>query len=122
MSERKMRQSIQSTYDSRQTGPRYHVTYKLDGRVITSRERLDDPFVRAVLHVSWLDRLKSLLRRDMVVEVLVGADSEMVDDVLELDDNYLAPGLSTRREEFNRSLGRSMNRFLKEREANEEGS
>lgn len=115
-----IRQSIEPTYDSRETGPRYHVTYKLNGRVITWQERLDDPFVRAVLRVSWLDRLKSLLRRDMEVEVLVSADPELIEDVMELDSNYLGPGQSTRRIEFNEQIGKSIGRFLKECEAHGE--
>lgn len=119
MSDRPRRQSIEPTYDSRDTGPRYHVTYKLDGKVITWQERLDDPFVRAVLKVSWLDRLRSLLRRDMEVEVLVGADPEMVDDVLELDANCLVLRPSTRRDEFNSSLSKALVRFAKEQEAAE---
>lgn len=122
MTERKVRQSIQPTYDSRETGPRYHVTYKLDGRVISWEQRIDDPFVRAVLNVNWLDRLKSLLHRNMAVEVLVGADPEVIEDVMELDENYLAPGPSTRREEFTSNLGKAFTRFVKEREAHGDGS
>lgn len=114
-----MRKSIQPTYDSAKTGPRYHVTYKLDGRVITWRERLDDPFVRAVLRVSWLDRLKSLLRREMEVEVLVDADPEVIEDILELDANYLGLDPSTRREESRQDMHKALLRFGKEREAEE---
>ena len=119
MNARPKRQSIEPTYDSRKTGPRYHVTYKLDGRVISWQQRIDDPFVRAVLKVSWLDRLKSLLRRDMEVEVLVGADPEVIEDVMELDSNYLAPGPSTRREEFTANLGKTFRRLASEHEAHE---
>lgn len=114
-----MRQSIEPTYDSRVTGPRYHVTYKLNGRVITWQERLDDPFVRAVLRVSWLDRFKSLLRRDMEVEVLVDADPEVIEDVMELDSNYLASIPNTRREEHRREMHKAMLRMGKEEEAAE---
>lgn len=115
-----MRQSIEPTYDSRKTGPRYHVTYKLNGEVITWRERLDDPFVRAVLKVSWLDRLKSLLRREMEVEVLVDADPEVIEDVMELDSNYLASVPNTRREEHQRHLQKAMVRMVKEADAAED--
>lgn len=114
-----MRQSIEPTYDSRETGPRYHVTYKLDGHVITWQQRLDDPFVRAALHISWLDRLKSLLRRDMEVEVLLGADPEVIEDVMELDSNYLASIPNTRREEHRRDIHKAMLRMGKEEEAAE---
>lgn len=94
------RVSIQPTYDSRQTGPRYHVTSKVNGRVATWRQPVPDPFVRTQVFVmGWRDLLGALLRHRMVVEVLVGGDPEVVEDVMELDANYLGTNC-TRRDEF----------------------
>ncbi|GAA3878495.1 hypothetical protein GCM10022243_49010 [Saccharothrix violaceirubra] len=112
---REMRRSIQPTYDSRETGPRYRVTYQLDDRTITFREPIADPFGRFTLRVSWWDRFKSLLRRDMAVTVLVDGDPEVMDDVLELDADTLVP-YSTRQAEFRAGVHKSLARFAKENE------
>jgi len=97
------RQSISPTYDSRETGPRYTVTYSVNGRIITWEERVPDPFVCAKVTVGWPDLLRSLLRGRLVVKVHVGGDADVVNDVLELDANALVPN-SSRREEFNASV------------------
>lgn len=47
------------------------------------------------------------MRRSMTVEVLVGGDPDVVNDVLELDGNCLVPA-STRRDEFNAGLFESL--------------
>lgn len=109
---RPARQSIKPTYDGSETGPRYFVTYRIDGRTITSRKRIEDPFIRGTLYVSWWDRLKSLLRRDMVVQVLVDGDPDVVEDVLELNADYLGLGHSTRRAEYRASLHAAMENCL----------
>lgn len=101
------RQSIPPTYDSRETGLPYHVTTRLNDRVIAWQKPLDDPFVRHTVHVGWRDLLRSLLRRELVVEVLIGADKQVMEDVLELNDNYLGTNC-TRRDEFNGSLNAAM--------------
>lgn len=98
------RQSIEATYDSRETGPRYHVTTRIDDRTIAFQRPIDDPFVRTTVHVSLLDLLRGVLRRRLTVEVIVGGHPDTVNDVLELDDNTLIAG-STRRREFNEYLG-----------------
>ena len=104
-----MRNSIKATYDSRETGPRYHVTTRINDRTIEFQKRIEDPFVRQRVHVGWPDLLRGLLRRDLVVEVLVSGDLDVINDVLELDDNQLVPG-STRaaafRSHINETLGR----------------
>lgn len=91
------KKSIQPTYDSRKTGLRYHVTTTINNRVIgTFRERIADPFVRQTVTVTWLDLLHGLLRGRVVVEVMVGGDPDVMNDVLELDANALVPGRSRR--------------------------
>jgi hypothetical protein len=97
------RQSIQPTYDSRETGPRYHVTYSVNGRIITWEERVPDPFVCAKVTVGFWDLLRSLWRGALVVKVHVDADADVVNDVMELDANTLTPN-STRRDEFNAGI------------------
>jgi len=104
-----MRQSIQPTYDHRETGDRFTVETRIAGRhlnVVTTR----DPFVNHRVTLGWRDLLRGLLRRRLVVEVLVGGDPEIVDDVMELDADCLTFG-STRREEWNAHIQESLADF-----------
>lgn len=95
------RSSIRATYDSRKTGPRYWVTSTLNGRPVTFRQPIEDPFARTTVHIGWRDLLASLItRRGMEVAVTVGGDRDVIEDVLELDDNYLGTNC-TRRDTFN---------------------
>ena len=109
-----MRNSIRPTYDSRETGPRYYVTTELNGRVLDWRKRIDDPFVSTTVTVRWRDLLKALFRRQLKVTIRVDGDKDVVEDVLELDDNYLGPN-STRRAAFNSHMNEAMGRFIDER-------
>lgn len=99
----RLRRSIKPTYDSRETGPRYHVTTRVDSKTIGFQQPITDPFVRQTVTVGWPDLLRALLRRRMTVEVIVGGDRDVMNDVLELDGNTLVPS-STRRQEFNAQL------------------
>lgn len=102
-----MRRSIQSTYDSRQTGPAYHVTYRMNDKTITFQEPIDDPFIRGRVTIGFLDLLRGLLRRHIIIEVIVSGDKDRVDDVLELDENALI-SRSSRRLAFNVQLQNRM--------------
>lgn len=105
------RTSIQPTYDSRETGPRYWVTSTIDSKPVVFRERVEDPFVRHTIHVGWRDLLRALIaRRGMKVEVSVGGDTEVVEDVLELDNNFLGFNC-TRRDEFNQGINDAIGAF-----------
>ena len=95
---RPLRQSIRSTYDARETGPRFHVTYRVGGRTIEHQQPIEDPFVRGTVVVGWRDLVRGLLRRHLEVEVLVGGDRDIVEDVMELNDDYLGVANSTRRQ------------------------
>lgn len=96
----RMRNSIRSTYDSRESGDRYHVSYAVNGKYVKFMEPIPDPFVRATLTIGWRDILRALVSRGrVVVQVTVGGDSDVVADVMELDDNTLVPN-STRRAAF----------------------
>lgn len=104
-----MRSSIRPTFDSRETGARYHVTTRIDDETIDFQHRVSDPFVRQTVTIGWRHLLRGLLRGRLVVEVIVSGDRDVVNDVLELDDNTLLPG-STRRaawdSHINEALGR----------------
>jgi hypothetical protein len=94
------RQSLDATYDSCDTGERFHVTTQVGDRTIAFQRRLPDPFVRATVTVGLRDTLRALVRRKPIeVTVIVGGDPEVMNDVLELDYNTLIPG-STRRDDW----------------------
>lgn len=116
MTERPIRQSIAPTYDSRETGDRYWVTTWVGKKLVTWQYGIGDPFVRQTVHIGWRDLLKGLLRRSLDVVVTVGADIDLVNDVMELDANTLTPN-STRREEWNAGMNQRLVRSFKEAEA-----
>ena len=98
------RTSIPPTYDSRKTGPRYYVTSRIGHYTIAFQDRIPDPFIRHTVRVGWRDLLRALLtRRFLTVTVILGADPDIIEDVLELDADYLGPHC-TRRDEFGVSI------------------
>jgi len=105
-----VRNSIRPTYDSRETGPRYHVTTRIGDRTIEFQKRVDDPFVSHRVTIGWPDLLRGLLRRRLAVTVMVGGDPDVINDVLELDDNQLVPG-STRQAAFRSHVNEAIGRF-----------
>jgi hypothetical protein len=107
-----IRKSIQPTYDIRKTGPRYYVTTTVDDRVIGKfMQPISDPFVHQTVRISWRDLLRAALRcREIKIDVVVGGDKDIVDDVLELDGDCLVPN-STRRLQFNKALNARMSDF-----------
>jgi hypothetical protein len=104
-----VRNSIRATYDSRETGDRYHVTTRVGLRTIEFEKRVTDPFVSHTVTVGWPDLLRGLLRRHLKVTVIVGGDPDVVNDVLELDGNALVPN-STRRAAFHSHLNEAIGR------------
>ena len=107
MTEIAKRQSVKPTYDSRETGPRYHVTTCINSRTIEFQKRVPDPFVRHGVHVGWRDLLRGLLHRGLEVQVTVGGDMDVVEDVLDLDADHLGYNC-TRRDEFKLGLQAAM--------------
>lgn len=107
------RRSIAPTYDSRETGPRFHVTVRLNGDTIVFQEPADDPFVRetVVAVVSPFRWPQWLFRRTVRVEVLVDGDREIIEDVTELDANYHGRPGSTRHAEFGAALNTALGQF-----------
>lgn len=80
------------TYDSSKTGPRYTVEVFIDGRELGT-DRLDDPFARTHVYITRKDLLRGLLRGQVHVVVKIGADEQMIADVIGLDEQYADPGL-----------------------------
>ena len=121
MTETPTRRSIEPTYDSRETGPRYHVTTTVDGRPVSFMKPIQDPFARTWVQLSLRDLLRGVFRRGLTVEVTIGGDKDIVDDVLELDADTLVAG-SSRRAEFDSGLHKTLKRMAKEDEAAEADS
>jgi hypothetical protein len=109
--ERPIRQSIRSTYDSRETGPRFHVTYMVNDKTITFQQPIEDPFVHGTVRINRRDLFKGWLRGRLEVSMHVSGDRDIKDDVLELDENQLISN-STRAQTFrshiNERLGESI--------------
>lgn len=105
------RQSITPTYNAAETDPRYHVTSRINHHTVTFQHPVEDPFVRHVIHICWRDRLKSLFGRRLDVEVIVGGDADIIEDVMELNSDYLGPVNSTRRKAFRSELNNAIGRF-----------
>jgi hypothetical protein len=109
-----MRNSIRATYDSRETGPRYTVTTEMNGQVQEWRKPIDDPFVTTTVKIGhrWT-LLRAFLRGRLDVTVSVDGDGDIVEDVLELDDNYLGINC-TRRAAFNSHINEALHNFADE--------
>lgn len=108
-----LRFSVRPTYDSQETGPRYWVTSTINGRPVAFQQPLPDPFVRHTVRVCLLDLLRGILRGRLTVEVTVGGDPEIMDDVLELDSQTLIHG-RTRHEAFRQSMHSKLAGFAAE--------
>src|SRR5690606_12018626 len=107
------RPSVRATYNSLETGPRYHVITTINGWLVRFQP-VPDPFVRTTVTVAWRDLLRGLLRRRrLVVEVVVGADLELAHDVLELDDQTLISG-RTRSAAFRQSMHQRLRTLAEE--------
>lgn len=85
------------------SGDRYRITTTVDDRRV-SETHMRDPFAHHRVTVGWCDLLRGVFRRKVVVVVVLDADPEMVEDVLELDADYLGKHGSTRRAEWNRHV------------------
>ncbi len=104
----KLRQSIHPTYDHRKTGDRYRVTTKLNGRPIDFERPITDPFIHTRVTIGFWDALKSLLRfGEVEVRVSVTGDPAIMEDVLELNSDYLGHN-NTRRNNFNADIEKAL--------------
>lgn len=101
------RKSIQPTYDHRETGDRFTVETRINGRRL-NEVPTRDPFVHHRVVIGWRDLLRFIVRGREVV-VIVGGDAEIVDDVMELDADALTFN-STRRDEWDATAGGALRR------------
>lgn len=100
---RSARQSIPPTYDHRETGDRYTVTtWECDRKLSTTA--ITDPFVSQTVHVrGWRNALRVLFRRYKVC-VTVSGDHSIIEDVMELNNDYTGEHGSSRRVEWDSQL------------------
>jgi len=103
------RQSIQPTYDHRETGDRYTIETRVDDRPV-SLTGMPDPFATHRVTLGWHDLLRGLLRRRLVVTVIVSGDSEIIEDVCELNADYAGRYDSTRRAEWREQIEGALRR------------
>lgn len=93
------RTSIQPTYDHSKTGDRFTVEVRENSRRLSVKP-MPDPFHNTVVRPrGWRAALGVLLRR-YEVTVIVSGDHEIVEDIMELDDDYKGEHGSTRRMEW----------------------
>lgn len=97
-----MRNSIQPTYDSQTDGDQYSVTTTIGDRTIGFEIPIADPFIYTKVTVNWWDAIKSIIFKGcVVVGVNVrGRNTRIIEDVMELDGNYLGQRPCSRRTEF----------------------
>jgi hypothetical protein len=102
-------ESIKSTYDSRKDGFQYTVSTSVNGKSINDTRDIADPFVTHQVNVSWLDTLKGLLMGGVTVQVRVnGKNMRIIDEVMELNANWIGAHNRTRRDDFNKELGQAI--------------
>jgi hypothetical protein len=102
--------SIQPTFDSRVVGEPYTVEVRENGRRLSLRQ-MPDPFHNTTVRPrGWRVALGVLLRR-YEVSVHVGAPRQLVEDVMELDDNYKGDRGSKRRAEWDAGFQQALGDF-----------
>jgi len=103
------RSSIAPTFDSGGEPGAYWVESRVAGRRIDV-VLVSDPFVFQRVTLGWRDLLRGLLRRRLEVEVIVGGDRERIEDVTELDADYLGAQHSSRRAEWDAKIDGALRR------------
>lgn len=104
------RKSIRSTYNHRDTGDRFTVETRIDGKR-NARATVPDPFVNTTVYVRWRDLLRGLFRRGLQVSVHVSGGHDICEDVMELNDDYLGEQGSSRRKAWDAQLEGSLRDF-----------
>lgn len=68
----------------------FYVTTFINGRVIRSRQPVDDPYIYTTVWISRFDRLKSLFKRNLVIEVVVDSDAGIIafQDLMNMVNNH----------------------------------
>lgn len=104
------RKSISPTYDHRQTGDRFVVLTRVNDLEIGSRSTTD-LFHFTTVKVSRWDCFKSFLFGGMKVEVSCTGDTDIMEDVLELNSDYMGSYDSSRRQESNDAVEHALHNF-----------
>lgn len=104
------RQSIEPTYDSRESGDAYTVEVREQGKRL-DRHAIADPFVNTMVHPRGWRAAWAVLRKRYRVSVHVSADPDRVEDTLELNDDYKGQKGSTRRSEWDAQFHRGLGDF-----------
>ena len=103
-----LRLSIEPTYDHRKTGHRFFVSSRVADYVTADRIPIQDPFVRHSVKIHWWDAIKCLLNFGRIeVTFYIDGDREIIEDVMELDGNYIGQN-STRRAEFTNGIEKAL--------------
>lgn len=88
----------------------YEVEVRENDRRV-SIERIVDPFIHTTIHPrGWRNAVRLLFRR-LTFTVIVSGDSEIVERILELDDDYLGPPGSESRRKWDEQLQGALHRF-----------
>lgn len=58
--------------------PEFYVSVAVDEEPLVWMHPIEDPFVRQFVWISWLDRLKSLFRKEFKIEVSVSGNNAAV--------------------------------------------
>jgi hypothetical protein len=93
------RKSIDPTYNHAEVGDRFTLEIRENDRK-AKQITLSDPFHHTTIHVRGWRAALAVLRNRCVLTVIVGGDRDIVEDVLELDDDYKGARGSSRREEW----------------------
>lgn len=104
------RQSIEPTHDHQETGDRFTVEVRECGKRL-SLETLADPFIHTKVRPRGWRVALAVLRGRYEVLVHVSGDDEIVEDVMELNSDYLGTMQSTRRAEWDAAMERSLGDF-----------
>jgi hypothetical protein len=104
------RASIAPTYDSAKTGPAFTVEVR-EGNERLSIQPTLDPFINTTVHPRGWRAALAVLRRRYQVSVHVSGDRERLEDVCELDAEYLGRHDSSRRREWNGELNGKLGDF-----------
>lgn len=108
--EKPLRQSIEATYDSRETGPRFVVETLVNERRI-KEQSIYDPFIYTTVVVGWKDVLRAAISfKRLRVGVHVRGDDQITEDVMELDANHIGYH-STRRAAFQGSTENALRKL-----------
>lgn len=104
------RRSVQPTYNRQDTGDRFTLEIRENDQRV-SFVRMPDPFHNTTIRVRGWRAAFAVLRGRCVLTVVVGGDQNIVEDILELDDDYRGAHGSTRRAQWDVSFQQALGDF-----------